>query len=145
MPRFPQADGRSVGKRKRSADKFRGPLIFVCELINKRLIKAGFAAAYIVLSNGDVPSLVRFVNALGVTDRFLETLLRLVEIQERRHGISLDLVGDVLALGGEYSLWLYYAHFGWWPWSPGIDRGDVAPAFAEIKPLSWTPKGWTPF
>lgn len=145
--KYPQADGRAVAKRKRSVDKFRGPLLVFCECLVKRLIKAGFAVEYQVLSNGPEAILVRIVNALGVTDRFLKTLSLLVQVLERKFQVLVDQVDDVLSFARVYSLWLGYAGPGrvvWVRWHPGLRRGVAPVVKFELRDEGPIP-GYVPF
>lgn len=107
--KFPQPDGRGILPRKWSADKLGGPLRYFAELVLKRLIQHGFPASYRMLSNGGVPTVVRFENELGETDAFLQALSDALEIVARRCRCYFEAVGTLVRLAGEWRLDLRFA------------------------------------
>lgn len=108
LPNRPQPDGRSLARRKRSAFKQGGALVLFGDRILKRLIQHGFAAWYEAIGNGLQPSQLRFLNALGPTPLFLETLSRACDIVARSCRVGFFQAGDLVSLDGTYVLKLRY-------------------------------------
>lgn len=106
---FPQDDGRAIARRKWSADKLSGPLVYFAELVLKRLIQNGFAASYERLGNELEPVQVRFSNLLGFTPLFAQHLRIALEITARRCRVGFRVMGGLVMLDGVYRLKLRYA------------------------------------
>jgi len=101
---YPQPDGRSIARRKRSANKLCGALVLFADRVLKALIRHGFAAWYEVRGNGPEPSQVLFLNRLGPTPSFLLCLGRVLEIVARSCGVGFLAADGLVALAGHYVL-----------------------------------------
>lgn len=101
--RYPQPDGRSIARRKRSAFKLGGPLVHFCELLQKKLIQDGFAACYVVKHGRG-----HFFNALGETPEFLSSFSIASYIVARSQRIEVILNANAVSLGRDYFLVLRY-------------------------------------
>jgi len=107
---YPQPDGRGILPRKWSVDKLNGPLIYLAEIVLKRLIQHGFPAEYSILPfNSLHPNRVEFRNGLGETEEFLTCLVRCVGFVFGASRVKWTLVGSVLSLDGHYVLRLRHA------------------------------------
>lgn len=109
LAKYPQPDGRSLARRKRSAFKEGGALVLFADRVLKRVVQHGFAASYLVRGNGPEPSQVLFVNRLGPTDSFFACLRRALEIVARSCRVQFLEADGLVALAGAYVLKLRYA------------------------------------
>lgn len=102
---YPQVDGRGIVRRKWSALKTGGPLIFVAERVQKKLIQHGYPASYEALPTNRVfTQVVVFRNELGNTSSFLQCLLDCCEVVSRALRVPCFLDGCSLRLVGEWRL-----------------------------------------
>jgi len=131
---YPQPDGRAIARRKWSAEKLCGPLVHFAELVLKKLIQGGFAAAYETYGNSQEPSYVRFTNELGFTPLFHRSLRIALEIVARRCAVCFQEEYGAVRLDGSYRLVLRYAKDGPKP----VGAKFVRLAFTEL-PLGEIP------
>lgn len=125
LANYPQADGRSVARRKRAAFKQGGALLLFGDLVLKRLIQHGFAASYEARGNGPEPSQLLFLNLLGPTPAFVDALHRALEIVARAKGVGFLCADCLVALAGHYILKLRYGK---------RDARPVAASFLLVGP-----------
>lgn len=129
---YKQADGRSVAPRLWNVKKTEGPLVYVCDLIRKRLIQHGWAADYRLVKRnhrfddsvsgtstagfgvGDDPfprfsyddavAAVWFLVDGPLTDLFLKKLKIAAHIVAETVKAVVCVTDDYLALGQRYRL-----------------------------------------
>lgn len=138
--RFPQGDGRAIARLKWSADKSSGPLVHFAELVLKRLLRLGFPASYERIGlryDKDMQPLdtsqVRFVNALGSTPAFEQTLSDVLYIVARNCRVEFVHNDGVVMLANPYVLRLRYGKEGTKPvavsFHPAVELVHASPPF----------------
>lgn len=103
--KYPQPDGRAIVRRKWSALKTGGPLIFFAERVLKKLIQHGYPASYVArATNAVFAEVVEFDNEVGLTPSFLICLADCCAVVARALRVACDLQGTVLRLVGAWRL-----------------------------------------
>lgn len=106
MRAYPQADGRGIIARKWSAYKEGGPLVLLCERIQKKMIQFGWPCRYEVEKTNRVfPLLARWFHLDGCeTPQFWEALQNAVEIVSSACRFPAVLCAGVLSVDDGFSV-----------------------------------------
>lgn len=104
--KYVQPDGRAIVRRKRSVDYRRGAAVFIGERLQKRLIKAGWPAVYVLcgLDVDGAESVVFRLRSGPVTPKFLAVLERLVAVESRRWRVAIVCEGCRVQIVGPHRL-----------------------------------------